>query len=180
MKLLLSAGHNEQAQGAVNGEGFTEWVIATQWVNLIQELIDPIIPCAIVPSGTLNSKVKWINQQPDVLVVVEIHFNSNVNAKGVEALYHPNSKAGARLAKHLTDGFEKRNLFMPNRGPKEGYYQMNPDKPVDFLLRKTNPIACIFEPDFISQKNRIIANKDIACNAIADILIDYVDSEFGV
>lgn len=179
--IILSAGHNPKAQGASNGDDFTEYLICTEWVRIIQELIDPIIPCILVPTGSLNSKVKFINKQSDAVMIVELHFNSNnKKAKGVEALYHPNSSKGKLLAEALCDGFEKRELFMPNRGAKIGYYQMNPEKPIDFLLRKTNPVACIFEPEFISHKKKIIDNKETACFAIADILIEFATKELGV
>ena len=173
MTIIISAGHNPQKVGACNGD-FCEYPVATDWIKEIHSLIEPIYPCIIVPTGTLTSKVTFINSHPEAVVAVELHFNSNVNAEGVEALHHPRSKNGKILAEMFCDGFEKRGLFLPNRGAKIGYYQMNPDKPIDFFLRMTNPVACILEPDFISQKRRIVENKEEACYAIANILIDFV------
>lgn len=177
--IILSIGHHPNAKGACDKNGLCEYDIIGEWVPMIQELIDPIYPCKIIETGSLKYKVEQINAEKSCVLAVEFHLNSNVRAKGVEALYHPNSKSGKVLAKKLTDGFSKRKLFLPNRGAKEGYYQMNPDKPVDYFLRKTNPVACIFEPEFISNIKGIIKNKDRACKAIADILLDFVETELG-
>jgi len=182
--ILLSAGHNSDKRGACNGD-YCEHENATKWVNYIQKLIKPFILTKIVPSGRLVDKVGYINSIQECDIAVEIHFNSNVNAKGSESLYHPNSKKGKELAENIQDEFENANIFQPNRGVKEGWYKMDHpdvidyngdvkgDEVIDYFLRRTRPVAVVIEPDFISQKDRIEEDMELGCRAIADALIKF-------
>lgn len=172
MAIFLSAGHNPKQRGACNN-GYCEHEVATEWVEYIRQLIKPFINVKIVPTGSLTEKITYINSHPECMIAVEIHFNSNVNAKGSESLYHPNSKKGKELAELVQDEFETANIYQPNRGAKVGYYQMNPDKPIDAFLRRTKPVSIIIEPDFISQKDRIDEDMELGCRAIADALIKF-------
>jgi len=170
--ILLSAGHNPQLKGACNGS-LCEWDIATEWIKLIHEMIEEIIPCKIVPTGTIISKVKYINSIPECKLAMELHFNSNVNAKGSECLHHPNSEGGKEVCELILQEFEDQNIFQPNRGAKVGYYRMDPQQLVDYFLRKTKPVALIVEPQFISQKDDISLNTYDGCRSIADGLMKY-------
>jgi N-acetylmuramoyl-L-alanine amidase len=171
--IFLSAGHNPKQQGACNGSDYCEHAVATKWVEYIKTLIKPFVNVKIVPTGTLTEKVSYINSYP-CKIAIEIHFNSNMpNVRGSECLYHPTSKKGLELAENILEEFEQVSIFQPNRGAKIGYYQMNPDNPIDYFLRKTNPVSVIIEPEFISQKESIEDNMESGCRAIADALIKF-------
>ena len=176
--IILSAGHNPKQPGACNDE-FCEHEIATRWIQKIHDRIEDIYPVDIVPTGSLSKKVGWINKKKNVDLALELHFNSNIPAMGCEALYYPGSAKGRILAETLCNGFEKRNLLQPNRGAKEGYYQMDRSKPIDYFLRKTKATAVILEPDFIYQKQRILEAEEEACYTIADLLLDYISTTLG-
>jgi len=172
MSILLSAGHNPIRKGACNDE-YCEYDEALSWIKLIHEMIEEVIPCEIVPTGKLHKKVDFINDTTECKLAMELHFNSNVNAKGSECLHHPNSVKGKALCESVLEEFEDQNIFQPNRGAKIGYYQMNPSKPVDYFLRQTRPVAIIVEPQFISQKEDILLNTYDGCRCIADALMKF-------
>lgn len=181
--ILISAGHNPKQRGACNGD-FCEHEIAVKWAEYTKRLIKPFINVKLVPNGKLVDKVGYINSV-NCDIAVEIHFNSNVNAKGSECLYHPNSKKGKELSDNILEEFENVNIFQPNRGSKVGWYKMdrpnvidfngdvNGDEIIDYFLRRTRPVAVIIEPDFISQKDNIEENMEMGCRAIADALIKF-------
>jgi len=57
-----------------------------------------------------------------------------------------------------------------DRGVKEGYYQMNKAKGVDYILRATNCPAIIIEPEFVQCSENILDKREEACKAIAETL----------
>lgn len=174
--LLISAGHRPEAQGA-SYMGFSEWPEAMKWATEIVNLMPR--ESLLVPTGHLREKVKFINEHAPLLAV-EIHFNSAVNragkhvGEGSESLYCPGSKKGKRLAediqKHLSP------LFKPDRGAKEGWYQMNPANGPDFFLKATICPAVIIEPEFIQHKEKITENRTDGCRAIVNAIMEWVNN----
>lgn len=187
--ILVSAGHHEKAQGAKYGK-FTEYQLTVAWAdNIVYMLNHNIDDRAIrVPNGTLKQKVQFINDYPEKTIAVEIHFNSaqlwkDQNANGViddgemvhvgrgsETLYYAGSKKGKKAAEMMQASLSQ--VFPPNRGAKEGWYQMNPAKGMDYFLAKTKCISLIIEPEFIDNTETIINNMDIACHSIANSLLE--------
>lgn len=186
--IFVSAGHHEKAQGAKFND-FTEYGFTVPWADLITELLgDKAIR---VPNGTLKDKVKFINSyaiKSDL--AVELHFNSakmwkdqNENGviddgemvnvgRGSETLYYPSSKTGERAAFIIQSALG--SLMQPNRGIKEGWYQMNRSKGADFFLAKTRCTSLIIEPEFIDNVMKIQMNKTAACSCIASSLLEVI------
>ena len=163
--ILLSAGHNPKAKGACNVD-VCEWDIATEWVEEISRQLNiALIPNIIVPTGKLQEKIDFINSKKPT-IAMELHFNSNVIAHGSETLYYPGSKKGKELADLIQKEFSMNEIFQPNRGSKEGYYQMNPDNPPDYFLKKSSCTAVIVEPDFMYNIDNIYNNKQLGCISI--------------
>lgn len=112
---------------------------------------------------------------------MEIHFNSNVNARGCETLYCPGSVNGFKAAEIIQKSLEP--LFPPGRGVKEAWYKMDRpghidytgdvegDEKLDAFVKLVRPPAVIVEPDFISQRLRIELNRDTACEVLAEAFI---------
>ena len=80
--LYISAGHSPDNVGAVVG-GIKEY-------DLNQKIADARINGVLVPTGTLRSKIDWVNERatPDDLAI-EIHHNTNnyPSKRGVEVYY---------------------------------------------------------------------------------------------
>jgi len=189
--IFISAGHHEKAQGATYG-AFTEFYFTVKYAEKIIELLGD--RCVRVPAGTLKQKVNFINhyikENPDKkpYTAIEIHFNSakmwrDQNANGViddgemvhvgrgsETLYYPGSKTGKPLAEKIQDALGR--VCQPDRGSKEGWYQMNPAKGPDFFLAKTHCRAVIVEPEFIDNIENIRLKSNLACHAIAEALLE--------
>ena len=171
MKYFISAGHTNDSNGA-NFEGkFFEHTEALIWRNIICQLlyVEP------VPIGSLKDKVNYINKHAEAdSIAIEIHFNSAMRGgehigKGAETLYHPGSIRGKELANKIQGELLK--SFSPDRGIKEGYYQMNPKKPVDYFLAKTKCPAIIIEPDFIHRHEIITYARGTCCRNIVRALV---------
>jgi len=168
MAVFLSTGHNPKAVGACNGD-FCEYPEAVVWVDRISEMLkDYGIEVVKVPTGTLGSKVRFINahcQRGDI--ALEVHFNSNVKARGSETLYYPKSVRGMEFAS-LLQAFLA-GTFQPDRGIKEGYHHGagSTGRKLLYFLAKTNPVSLIIEPEFVYNKDKIIAKREQGCRAIA-------------
>lgn len=172
--IFLSAGHHPSAPGAHNGD-FIEHFEAVKWIDKINEMLkSKNIKTIVVPTGTLKSKVEFINihsNRGDI--AIELHFNSNVNARGSETLYCPGSINGEKLAlimqKHLS------TVFLPDRGIKEGYYQGDKagNKKLYFLI-KSSPVALILEPEFVFNKDKIIDNFESGCESIVNAICEMI------
>jgi len=181
MMIFISAGHNEKAQGA-SYKDVTEYILTTKWVALITTLLGDA--CVRVPNGRLKHKVSFINRRATRNdIAIEIHFNSAkkwrdldgdgvVDAdeliavgRGSETLYMPNSKKGKAAASIMQS--QLGHLMQPDRGAKEGYYQMNPAKGPDYFLRATKCTALIVEPEFIDNLTELNQNMNAACHVIA-------------
>ena len=189
--ILLSAGHYPASPGACAFD-WCEHEEAKRWVSRIVLLVRQQTHVDVVTTGPLGKKIKWINgySREVVDLVVEIHFNSNVNAKGCETLYCPGSAKGKQAAQIVQDALAP--IFPPSRGIKEGWYRADKPGHKDYegdvegdekliaFLSQTNPVALILEPDFISQRARIEANRQIACENIAVALIKASESLRGL
>lgn len=189
--IFISAGHHESSPGATYGK-YSEYFFTVQYADIIAELIGD--RGVRVPNGTLKEKVTFINDaimnanDRSANIAVEIHFNSaklwiDQNANGViddgemvnvgegsETLYYPGSKRGKICAEIVQESLAR--VFPPNRGAKEGWYQMNPAKGPDFFLAKSKCTALIIEPEFIDNTKIIINNMDIASSVIADSIME--------
>lgn len=189
--ILISAGHHEKGKGAKfekDGVTYTEYDFAIVWADKIVEILDG--QAVRVPNGTLKEKVDFINSQPNVDIAAEIHFNSfkmwkDQNANGViddgemvnagrgsETLYYPSSKTGKEAARIVQGAVAQ--IMRPDRGIKEGWYQMNPSKGADFFLKLTHCTSLIIEPEFIDNIEIITRNEDATCHAIASALLECV------
>lgn len=182
---LISAGHHKKAEGARFGD-VTEYQLSTKWADRIAEIMGD--QCVRVPNGTLKEKVAFINQFDRKSIAIDIHFNSfkmwkDQNANGVvddgemvhagrgsETLYYPSSKTGEKAARIMQGSISQ--VFKPDRGIKEGYYQMNKSKGVDFFLARTSCTSLIIEPEFIDNLETLDQNMDSCCHAIASALLD--------
>lgn len=167
---LLSIGHHMEAPGASNGTD-NEFDLASEWVERIEEILSGDgFEIEIVPTGSLGEKVEFINSYKDATFAAELHFNANYkNAYGSECLYYPGSEEGKRFSEIILDEFEKRQIFQPNRGAKEGWYYSNGKKTGDVLYFLANTVvpAVIIEPEFISHVNRINKYFYEGCDSIA-------------
>ena len=158
----------------VSFEGFNEYGEAIMWAQWIKELLQD--DAVLVPFGFLKNKVAFINGLRDITLAIEIHFNSAVaNGKrvgeGSETLYYPGSVRGEEIARDIQHTLS--SIFKPDRGIKEGYYQMNKAKGADFFLARTRCTSLILEPEFIRHKEKIQDNREAACCALASALIKY-------
>lgn len=191
--IFISAGHHEEKQGA-SYKDITEYQLTVLWADNIAKLIKH--SSLRVPNGTLKEKVGFINtaivnsSPSEKHIAVEIHFNSakvwrDGNANGViddgemrhvgrgsETLYYPSSKTGKRAASIIQSALG--SLMKPDRGIKEGYYQMNKSKGADFFLAKTKCTSLIIEPEFIDNIELILNNEDAACHSIASSLLECI------
>lgn len=172
--ILLSIGHNKESKGACNGD-ICEFDIASDWIQEIHKHLNTaLVPCEVVPSGSLSEKVNYINEQ-DTLAAIELHFNSNINARGSECLHYPESEQGMDLARRIQFEFNMNGIFQPNRGIKEGWYYSNGEKSKNLLyfLKETKCPSVIIEPQFIYYINDIMENRQMGCLSIANALTKY-------
>ncbi len=170
-RVAISAGHNPDAKGA-SYMGFNEYDEATEWASMLLEILSDSLEVELVPTGTLKEKVAFINRG-SFDMAIELHFNSAVSngkrvGEGSETLYYPGSVEGevnaTIMQRHLSQ------VFRPNRGAKAGHYRMDPTKPADYFLRKTNCPALIVEPEFIHREKKIVDNRPLGCDAIRSAL----------
>lgn len=184
--ILLSAGHYPESPGACHN-GFCEHEEAVRWVDILVRLLSSRIDVEIVPTGRLlirdpatkkivGGKIHWINEQKDVSLACEIHFNSDVSKQqvGSETLYCPGSVKGRNAARTVQDAMS--SLLAPNRGAKEGWYQMilppDPRATPDVFLSETNPVALILEPEFIYNRLVIESLREVVCEVLSDAIVE--------
>lgn len=167
MKIAISAGHHRFAKGACFNS-FNEYDEALEWARTtIKHLGHKAL---LVPPGYLKDKVNYINADSSITLAVEIHFNSDKNhaGKGCETLYYPKSEKGRAIAQELQNTLAQ--FFKPDRGIKEGYYQLDPKRGIDFFIAKTKCTALIIEPEFIHNEIIIKSNREGACFSLAQKL----------
>lgn len=175
-KVYLCAGHHPASPGArgkYKGKYYSEYDIASVWIEDITRKLRGIVPIDIVPTGSLPSKVQYINNFP-ALFAIELHFNGNIhNAKGSESLYFPGSEDGKFIASTFQRYFREKDIFQPDRGIKEGWYKQDPNtQNLLYFLQRTRWPACIVEPQFMSQVGDILKNEDEGKNAIVQSIMD--------
>jgi hypothetical protein len=175
--IALSAGHYPGAKGAAVGD-FNEHDEAVLWVREIYALMG-VQRSAIVPTGTLSEKCTWINARK-FTAAVEVHFNSlyadqTVAAEqGCMTLFMPGSSKGRELAERCHAAYV--DLFLPDLHVREGYYRLDPKFGPDFFLARTNCPAVILEPEFIDRKEKIMVQRAEACQRLAAVLVEYLDT----
>lgn len=177
MKIALSAGHQPTQQGAhvsdVSEYGITCQIIGES-INLLSKLGHE---AWLIGAGFNVDQVKQINEL-DCDCGLELHFNSFSDPKfrGTEVL-HAGSRAGIQLAGCLQKSLVA-SLKTKDRGIKIGYYQLNPSKPLDYMLERTNCPFVIVEPLFLSNPDDFLilqkSYSTIAC-AIVDGLIQFTE-----
>lgn len=171
--IYLSAGHNPDAQGATYN-GVSEYDLTPKWAKAVFTILtNDGYPCKLVPTGSLTSKVAFINRGGIPTLALEIHFNSNIEAHGSACLHYPGSKKGIELATNILTEFEKNAIFQPNRGPKEGWYRDSGI--VDYFLRATHCPSVIVEPEFIRNLDIIEREFHKGTQSIAQGIKNYYD-----
>lgn len=177
--IIISAGHHAKAKGACC-DGISEYPLSMQWADALSEQLDSmIIPNGVIPAGTLGTKVSTINNicvDTKVKLAIEIHFNSVAGggAHGSETLYCPGSKGGKAAAEFIQKAMGK--VMGPDRGVKEGWYQMKVGGTPDYFLKATACPAIIIEPEFIQNHLIMAEKKDDCIQAIARGIAAYLDS----
>ena len=173
--IFVSAGHHPAAPGATH-ERFTEYDEAIIWAEKLVELLGD--EGMLVPTGVLQSKVDYINSRLiNGDIALEIHFNAaadgdgNPVGRGSETLYYPGSAKGEALATAVQAALA--DVFPPDRGVKEGWYRMDPNRGPDFFLKRTKCPAVILEPEFVHRNDIIIEKRDEAVEKLAIVLSEY-------
>ncbi len=185
MKIGIGIAHYPTKPGACSDD-FCEHAESQVWTTILK----PNLELAghevfIAPVGKLGQKVAAINAA-GCDIALEIHFNgaARKNVKGTETLYAPGSRKGKRLAKEIQKLLPAA-MGVRDRGTKEGWYKQDApgvedyegdvdgDEVIDYFLRKTNCPAVIIEPDFISQRPNILANRVKGVHAIKDAIVAY-------
>lgn len=174
---ILSIGHHPDAKGATNGD-YNEFDLACQWAERIEQILGPKdIGFKLAPVGRLEDKVKFINNTRHVQFAAELHFNANITgAQGSETLYYPGSNSGRKYANMIQNEYERRNIFQPNRGAKEGYYFNSDGTKSDeilYFLRATKVPSVIIEPEFMSNMDRINDYWYEGCDAIIQATLKF-------
>lgn len=183
---VLSAGHNPKDKGAIKFDDpqFNEYDEACKWVDrLAEELMLVGVSSHTVPTGTLRSKIAYINSLNfPIILAMEIHFNSspNIKAVGSETLYCPGSLKGLEYATIVQAALA--SVFKPDRGVKEGWYRMDKPGHVDYkgdvdgdekkdaFLSQVRPVSLIIEPEFIHNRGILATRRDTACKILAQAL----------
>jgi len=174
--IFISAGHHPASPGA-KWERFIEHDEAVLWAELFHEKLEP--KSTLVPTGTLQTKVDFINSRiMNGDITIEIHFNAardadnNPVGRGCESLYYPGSESGEHIAKLCQEALKQ--CFPPNRGAKEGWYRMDPERGPDFFLARTKCPAVIIEPEFVHRSDLIIENREMAIGLLIENLKEFI------
>jgi|SRR5210317_1096777 len=180
--IFISAGHYPAAPGARYGR-FIEHDEAIIWAERIADKLGG--NGTLVPTGYLREKVDFINKRiMNGDVAVEIHFNAakdssgNNVGRGSETLYYPGSVKGKLLAEACQSALAAH--YPPDRGVKEGWYRMDPERGPDFFLAKTACPAVILEPEFVHRNELIHEFRNITCEAIALTLLNFKGGDSGI
>jgi hypothetical protein len=180
--IVLSVAHSSAARGAVYN-GHDEHTESSAWTSIVANYLRHAVPVRTIINGALPQKVETTNSLNDVLLAVEIHFNSDESRRqsGSETLYAPRSILG-RLAAEIVQR-ELAGVFPPSRGAKEGWYRMDKpghidypgdkegDEAPDYFLARTKCTALIVEPEFIYNWETIDAKRRAGCVALAKGLL---------
>lgn len=179
--IFISAGHYPASPGARYGR-FIEHDEAVIWAELLVEELGG--DGTLVPTGYLRDKVDFINKR--ILngdIAVEVHFNAAKDSsgknvgRGCETLYYPGSDKGKELAEVCQSALSV--YFSPDRGVKEGWYRMDPNRGPDFFLAKTVCPAVILEPEFVHRFELIYEYRNQTVELLADRLKLHYKGEHG-
>lgn len=177
MRIVISAGHYPAAPGAAFGD-ILEHKEATTWITAIRKrLVDRGAVVCVLRPGPLSEKIKEANAFRADLAM-ELHFNADAahKGRGSETLYHPKSRLGKALAEEVQRSMS--SLCAPNRGVKEGWYQMNVGGNIDAFLARTNCPAIIVEPLFVHETERFPVAREFVPVVIADALFEFCEENF--
>lgn len=152
------------------------------WVKEIMTNTEPGVE--FVPTGSLKSKVEYVNKSKAVLAI-EIHFNSskilrdlsnddkvsNVHNAGGGSLtlYAPGCERGRAYAE-LFQGVLEPILGRHWDGSMEGWFRMDKDNGPDYFLSKTNCPALILQPEFIHHVEILQKTRSSACFGLAQLM----------
>lgn len=153
MKVSLSVGHSEDAQGAVNQTfKLSEFMYNSSLAPLIKkELVKLGHTVDIIFRTTLDKLPAQINAT-NADVAVELHCNAlNKLVSGTEVLHYPSSAEGEFLAQYIQDAIVD-VLDLRDRGIKPSEREL--------ILRKTKMPCVIVEPGFI--------DNDVDCMILVD------------
>lgn len=166
MALFLSAGHGAGDPGAC-WKGFREHDEAVLWVQALARRLPKAL---VVPTGTLSSKVRWINERARRTdMAIEIHFNASTpTSKGAMTLYAPGSRRGEDAAGPLQEVLQ--DFFPPSLGIRKGYFRGDPKQPVLHFLKGTVCTALILEPEFVYHGDSIRLAREACCEELAYIM----------
>lgn len=155
-KVILFAGHYPENPGAA-WDGLSEHEEAVRWCDLLREHMDEA-ELLIGPTGRLREKTRFVNLRWPVLAV-DLHFNAwrdeqgKPRGEGSMTLYCPGSVKGELAAKFVQD--ELAQVFEPDLGVREGYYQLNSEKGPDWFLVRTKCPALIVEPEYVHHGDKL-------------------------
>lgn len=165
--IIIFAGHHSKKPGACF-EGFCEHDEALRWLEIIKANTNSE-DFIIGPVGTLREKTQFVNQR-NPLLAIDLHFNSaplkdgKPQGEGSMTLYYPGSNKGLNAAIHIQTQLAK--IFLPDKGEREGYYRLDPNRGADWFLARTTCTALIPEPAYIHEKKTIVTRREDGCMAL--------------
>jgi len=153
MRVALSLGHNPDAPGAGHNGLVEHTSLARLFGHVLFELLSKDIKTYIVPTGSLSTKVDFINNG-NYDLAMELHLNADPDpdeagdpvAEGCEVICYTGSRKGRKVADKLQT-YIVNYLPVRDRGVKER-------SDLKFL-RDTNCPAVILEPEFIDNEENI-------------------------
>lgn len=186
MRVIIDSGHNEFTAGKRSFDGsFFEYEFNYDVATRIKEDLERhgitaevLTTKEMTSSADVNARVKYINSQTDVDLVVSIHANAygtNWNvANGWEIFSYGLSGEGYKLAQAIKNESIP-FLGLKDRGIKDGS---------EFaLVGKTNPVAVLIEHGFYTNVNELALLKSEefrAKCALADVkgILNYLGIEW--
>lgn len=168
--IAIIIGHSEQAQGAMNKDGRTEWQYNRSLAALIAYDLAPHVNVSIVHRDCSYSQLPAKVNATGADVAVSLHCNAfNEKASGSEVLYYSGSANGAKLAQRLQDVVVN-TLGLPDRGIKP----RTADDRGGPLLKGTRMPCVILEPFFIDNSKDLdvgVTRMQGLAGALAEALI---------
>ena len=162
MRIAVSIGHHPQRQGASYAD-WSEYALCAPVAGFaVREITRAGHQAFMAPAASLVSKVAWINGL-EVDLAVEIHVNAGLG-HGCETLYCPSSARGLDAAL-AANGHLVSDLSLRDRGVKEGWHRLDPDRGPNFFLKHTKMPALIIEPGFIeTERTMFIEARRLGCS----------------
>ena len=188
MTVFISAGHSPAESGAVfqdvAGKVYKEHDLANAYSLELESACAALgIAVKRVPTGTLSSKIAFINKYAKAGdIAIEIHFNSSNSpfVKGCETIYFPGSARGKEIATKIhTNIMKALKGVTSDRGVKEGWFRMDAPNRIDYpgdvngdekplaFLSGPKCASLILEPFFMREVVNIKLYQNIVARAIA-------------